>query len=101
VHDRFQSFVRLVVNPHLTAFCTRLIGIWQADADSAPLFPVAADALRAFVAKHQLSGSAWMNWGAYDRKQFERSSVRHGGPLADRPAASEREAPVCEGAADR
>jgi inhibitor of KinA sporulation pathway (predicted exonuclease) len=62
----------------LTAFCTDLIGIRQADVDSAPLFPVVADALRAFVAKHQQTGSVWMSWGAYDRKQFEHDSERHG-----------------------
>lgn len=78
VLDRFRSFVRPVVNPQLTAFCTSLIGIRQADVDSAPLFPVAADALRAFVEKHQQAGSVWMSWGAYDRKQFERDSARHG-----------------------
>src|SRR5258707_15625193 len=56
VLDRFQSFVRPVVNPTLTPFCTQLTGITQADVDAAPLFPVAADALRGFVAKHQQAG---------------------------------------------
>lgn len=78
VLDRFQSFVRPIVNPQLTPFCTQLIGITQADVDAAPLFPVAADALRAFVARHQQTGSVWMSWGTYDRKQFERDSARHG-----------------------
>jgi inhibitor of KinA sporulation pathway (predicted exonuclease) len=78
VLDRFQSFVRPIVNPQLTPFCTQLTGITQADVDAAPLFPAAADALRAFVAKHQQASSVWMSWGAYDRKQFERDSARHG-----------------------
>jgi inhibitor of KinA sporulation pathway (predicted exonuclease) len=78
VLDRFQTFVRPVVNPQLTAFCTDLIGIRQANVDSAPLFPVAADVLRAFVAKHQQAGSVRISWGAYDRKQFEHDSERHG-----------------------
>jgi len=76
--DLFQSFVRPIVNPQLTPFCTSLTGITQADVDTAPLFPAAADALRAFVAKHQQAESVWMSWGAYDRKQFERDSARHG-----------------------
>lgn len=78
VLDRFQSFVRPVVNPQLTAFCTSLIGIRQADVDSAPLFPVAAAALRDFVSQHQQPGSVWASWGAYDRKQLDRDSTRHG-----------------------
>jgi inhibitor of KinA sporulation pathway (predicted exonuclease) len=78
VIDRFQSFVRPVVNPTLTPFCTQLTGITQADVDAAPLFPVAADALRAFVAQHQQAGSSWASWGTYDRKQLDRDSARHG-----------------------
>jgi inhibitor of KinA sporulation pathway (predicted exonuclease) len=43
-----------------------------------PLFPAAAAALCDFVAKHQEAGSVWISWGAYDRKQFEHDSARHG-----------------------
>jgi len=78
VLDRFQSFVRPIVNPTLTLFCSELTGITQADVDVAPLFPVAADELRANVAKHQQTGSVSVSWGAYDRKQLERDSARHG-----------------------
>lgn len=77
VLDRFRSFVRPVSNPQLTPFCMSLTGISQADVDTAPLFPDAAEELRAFVIKYQQAGSVWMSWGAYDRKQFERDSVRH------------------------
>lgn len=78
VLDCSQSFVRPTVNPQLTPFCTQLTGITQADVDAASLFPAAANALRAFVAKHQQAGSVWMSWGAFDRKQLERDSTRHG-----------------------
>ncbi|SCU98814.1 3'-5' Exonuclease [Cupriavidus necator] len=74
----FQSFVRPVVNPTLTAFCTDLTGISQTDVNSAPLFPVAAEMLRQFVERHQMPGSSWASWGAFDRKQLERDSARHG-----------------------
>ena len=85
VLDRFQSFVRPVVNPQLTAFCTSLIGIRQADIDSAPLFPDAAAALRDFVSQHQQPGSVWASWGAYDARQIDIDCARHGveNPLAD------------------
>ncbi|MGG5543205.1 exonuclease domain-containing protein [Burkholderia vietnamiensis] len=77
VLDRFQSFVRPVVNPTLTPFCKQLTGITQADVDAAPLFPVAADELRAFVAKHQQAGSVFMSWGSWDSRQLQRDSARH------------------------
>lgn len=78
VIDRFQSFVRPIANPALTEFCSQLTGIQQTDVSSAPLFPAAADALREFVAKHQQPGSLWASWGAWDRKQLDRDSARHG-----------------------
>lgn len=78
VLDCFQSFVRPTFNPQLTPFCSQLTGITQAKVDAAPLFPEVADALRVFVAKHLQAGSIWMSYGAYDRKQFERDSARHG-----------------------
>jgi len=78
VFNRFQSFVRPVANSVLTEFCSRLTGITQADVDAAPHFPVAADALRVFVAKHQQPNSMWVSWGEWDRKQLDRDSARHG-----------------------
>jgi len=62
--DRFQSFARPMVNPMLTPFCSALTGICQADLDAAPEFPAVAEALRAFVARHQQAGSIWASWGA-------------------------------------
>ncbi|WP_439670875.1 Exonuclease domain-containing protein [Cupriavidus necator] len=78
VLDRFHSFVRPVVNPRLTDFCSTLTGINQADIDNAPPFSVAAELLREFVERHHAPGSSWASWGAYDRRQLERDSARHG-----------------------
>ncbi|SFO86206.1 3'-5' exonuclease [Ralstonia sp. NFACC01] len=78
VVDCFQAFVRPVVNPRLTPFCSALTGIRQADVDSAPLFPAVAEALRTFVAYCGQPNSVWASWGAWDCKQLERDSARHG-----------------------
>ncbi|MCD9228638.1 exonuclease domain-containing protein [Ralstonia pseudosolanacearum] len=78
VLDRFQAFVHPVVNPRLTPFCWTLTGIRQADVDGAPTFPAIAEALRAFVARHRQPDSTWTSWGAWDHKQLERDSARHG-----------------------
>lgn len=78
VLDCFQAFVRPVVHPRLTPFCSALTGIRQADVDSAPTFPSVADALRAFVARYQQPGATWASWGAWDSRQLEKDSARHG-----------------------
>ncbi|QVQ24725.1 3'-5' exonuclease [Achromobacter deleyi] len=82
--DRFQSFVRPMRNPKLTSFCTNLTGITQDDVDGAPCFPAAAFALRQFAEAETAQGNIWVSWGAYDRRQLERDSSRHGvgNPLA-------------------
>lgn len=76
--ERFQSFVRPVVNPRLTSFCTNLTGIQQEDVDEAPLFSTAAAAFSQFVERHKVASSIWMSWGTYDHKQLVRDSARHG-----------------------
>ncbi|WP_309985004.1 exonuclease domain-containing protein [Herbaspirillum seropedicae] len=76
--QRFQHFVRPLHRPILTPFCKSLTGISQQDVDQAPLFPVAATALREFVAETDFPRVAWMSWGAYDFKQIARDSQRHG-----------------------
>jgi inhibitor of KinA sporulation pathway (predicted exonuclease) len=75
--DRFQAFVRPLERPVLTAFCTALTGIRQADVDAAPLFPVAASSLHEFANLHRGPDAAWASWGDYDRKQIERDCARH------------------------
>ena len=69
----FQTFVRPIVHPTLTPFCTELTTITQADVDPAPLFPEAAARLAAFG-----KGALFCSWGAYDRNQLEADARRHG-----------------------
>ncbi|MCP1174496.1 3'-5' exonuclease [Ralstonia chuxiongensis] len=78
VLDRFPAFARPLINPHLTLFCSNLTNIHQADVDSAPTFPAVAEALRAFAARHRQPGATWTSWGAWDHKQLDRDSARHG-----------------------
>ena len=83
VLDRFQVFVRPLVQPTLTAFCISLTGIRQADVSVAATFPLALRALSEFADRGAQPGAVWMSWGAYDLKQIERECVRHriGNPL--------------------
>ncbi|MEZ4450502.1 MAG: 3'-5' exonuclease [Nannocystaceae bacterium] len=71
--DEFQTFVRPFRHPRLTAFCTRLTTITQADVDAAPTFRFVAPKLAAFG-----EGALFCSWGAYDKNQIERDAKRSG-----------------------
>ena len=71
----FQTFVRPIVHPTLTAFCTELTSITQDLVDEAPLFPEAIEQLQDWLGGRTVLMSSW---GAYDRNQFSRDRHRHG-----------------------
>jgi inhibitor of KinA sporulation pathway (predicted exonuclease) len=73
--DEFQSFVRPVRHPKLTAFCTRLTTIEQRDVDAAPTFVQLIGALRSWLERY--SNYAFCSWGDYDRKQLQRDCDFH------------------------
>jgi len=79
--DEFQAFVRPVVHPRLTPFCTRLTSITQADVVRAPTFRFVAPRLAAFG-----QGALFCSWGGYDKNQLERDARRAGirSPLGPR-----------------
>ncbi|MBA3548196.1 MAG: exonuclease domain-containing protein [Nannocystis sp.] len=79
--DEFQAFVRPVVHPRLTPFCTRLTSITQADVVRAPTFKFVARRLAAFG-----QGALFCSWGGYDKNQLERDARRAGirSPLGPR-----------------
>jgi inhibitor of KinA sporulation pathway (predicted exonuclease) len=70
----FQTFIRPVRHPRLTAFCTELTTITQADVDGAPAWWQAIERFDAFVGDaHPLFSS----WGNYDRNQFRQDAAYH------------------------
>jgi inhibitor of KinA sporulation pathway (predicted exonuclease) len=63
---------RIMVAPArsaVSAFCTELTGITQAEADAGIGF---AEACRLLAAEHQAGIRPWASWGDYDRNQFAR-----------------------------
>ena len=82
VIDTFQRFVRSIERPQLTPFCLALTHIDQACIDAAPSWHVVAAEVAEFARQH--AGQCWGSWGAYDLRQIERESARHGvtNPLA-------------------
>lgn len=81
--DEFVTFVKPVVRPWLTAFCTQLTSITQADVDAAPVFSQAMQDWAAWLPGPAVFGS----WGAYDKLQLLQDARRHG---VDLPVDTER-----------
>jgi inhibitor of KinA sporulation pathway (predicted exonuclease) len=73
--DAFTTFVRPVLHPTLTAFCTQLTTITQADVGDAPRFPEALRQLERFAAARH---PVFCSWGDYDWNQLQREATRHG-----------------------
>lgn len=67
VLDEFWTFVRPVVEPVLSRFCTRLTSITQADVDEAPVY---RDAMRLLDAWTDQRTGIWGSWGNYDFREF-------------------------------
>lgn len=66
-------FVRPIVHPDLTPFCTALTTITQDMVDHALLFPEALARLVAFGTR-----ALFCSWGNYDRNQLALDAQRHG-----------------------
>ena len=75
--DRFQLYIRPVVTPRLTDFCTELTGISQATVDEAHIFGTAIHDYINWLKSHK-NIVAWSSWGNYDKGQFELDYKRHG-----------------------
>ncbi|HEY6877065.1 MAG TPA: 3'-5' exonuclease [Polyangiales bacterium] len=71
--ESFQTFVRPVIHPVLTPFCTKLTSIVQEQVAGAPPFAEAIELLRSFIAGREV---LFCSWGDYDRAQFAREAGR-------------------------
>ncbi|WP_411087042.1 exonuclease domain-containing protein [Streptomyces sp. 061-3] len=71
---------RILVRPvrsTVSAFCTELTGLTQAEVDTGLPF---ADACRLLASEHRAGQRAWASWGDYDRNQFTRQCRDTGTP---------------------
>ncbi len=75
----FNSFIRPVLRPQLTAFCTALTTITQQDVDSAPGYAEVLSAISDFLKPFD-DHWAWCSWGNYDRNQLIQDGARFGLP---------------------
>ncbi len=78
VLSEFQVFVRPVLQPILTDFCTELTHISQDDVDAGTSYSEAIAHLDAwFIECEAIHGeiTEWGSWGGYDKRQFMRNSI--------------------------
>ena len=71
---------RVLVRPArsaVSAFCTGLTGLTQAEVDTGVTF---AEACRRLAVEHRAGARPWASWGDYDRNQFTRQCRATGVP---------------------
>lgn len=73
----FQAFVRPMLHPHLSAFCTSLTGIEQTQIDCADPFDIVADDFIEFVGYDDGEDYLLCAWGDFDAKQLRRDCRLH------------------------
>lgn len=76
--DEFTIFIKPIRHPKLTAFCTELTTIKQADLEEASTFPQAVETFKGWF--EQYKNSIFCSWGDYDKKQLERDAKYHNIP---------------------
>ena len=64
----FQSFIRPIRNPKLTAFCKDLTSIKQEMVDDAPEFVAVLSEFKAWLS--QFNSPIFCSWGYYDKRQL-------------------------------
>jgi inhibitor of KinA sporulation pathway (predicted exonuclease) len=76
VTGEYQTFVKPVRFPALSAFCTRLTSIQQSDVDGGVAL---GDALAGLVARlYDPQPAVFASWGFYDQKQIAAECARRG-----------------------
>ncbi|MBE9229571.1 exonuclease domain-containing protein [Phormidium sp. LEGE 05292] len=77
--DEFQTFVKPVRYPVLTAFCKALTSITQAQVEQAPGYVEAIALLQKWLSNYQ--NAVFGSWGDYDYNQFKQDSKFHKVPF--------------------
>ncbi|NET69672.1 MAG: exonuclease domain-containing protein [Sphaerospermopsis sp. SIO1G2] len=80
IDAEFQQFIKPVINPILTEFCTNLTSITQQQVDTAPTFIEAMSNLTAWLDLFPNSDYTFCSWGNYDKTQFLQDCKFHNFP---------------------
>eukprot|EP01026_Neomeris_dumetosa_P051232 TRINITY_DN45052_c0_g1_i3.p1 TRINITY_DN45052_c0_g1~~TRINITY_DN45052_c0_g1_i3.p1 ORF type:complete len:251 (-),score=11.07 TRINITY_DN45052_c0_g1_i3:297-962(-) len=81
IESEFQSFVKPIINPKLTKFCTKLTSITQQQVDGAQTFPEVCQTWRQWISENAGDNYMLASWGWYDRRQLTSDCKLHGLPI--------------------
>lgn len=70
VEDEFSSFIRPVINPFLSTYCTELTTIRQADVTRADRFPEVIEDFQDWIGFFDKEDYLLCSWGRFDQKQL-------------------------------
>lgn len=73
----FTTFIKPIVNPVLTPFCTQLTTITQSQVDGAETFPEGLKAFLDFIGEEEY---VLLSWGGYDKNQLTKDCALHSLP---------------------
>ena len=79
VVDEYEIFIKPILNPTLTHFCTELTTITQEDVDGAVGYIEAIKDFRTWFGKYD--DFLFCSWGDYDKSQFLLDSKLHNVPF--------------------
>jgi 3'-5' exoribonuclease 1 len=80
IGEEFSAFVKPVIEPVLSNYCTQLTSIRQTDVDGADDFNIVFPRFVDWIGSQPF---ILCSWGAYDLKQFMVDCARHKIPLPD------------------
>jgi inhibitor of KinA sporulation pathway (predicted exonuclease) len=66
--DEFDAFIKPILHPELSEFCTKLTSIKQSQIDMAHGFPIVIEQFKAWIGMDKKYFLC--SWGFYDKKQF-------------------------------
>ncbi|MDJ0676263.1 MAG: 3'-5' exonuclease [Calothrix sp. MO_167.B42] len=75
IDSEFQQFIKPIIHPQLTDFCTELTTIKQQDVDTAPTFPQVITRFQEWMVS--FPNYIFCSWGNYDKTQFIQDCKLH------------------------
>lgn len=76
IESEFSAFIKPMVNPRLSVFCTELTSITQNDIDEAKRFP---EVIQDFMSWMDMKAPYMLcSWGFYDKTQLKADCALHG-----------------------
>jgi len=78
VESTFNSFIKPIVNPFLSAFCSELTSIRQVDIERAPYYPEVVEDFLDWIGYYDDEEYLLASWGNFDKRMLIQDCELHG-----------------------